>query len=513
LKVLIAGGAGFIGSTIASACLDAAIKPVILDNLVTGRREFITGRDFYEGDIADGQLVDCIFKDHPDVDAVIHCAALIVVPESVADPVTYYRANVVKSLEFVDHLVRNGCERLIFSSSAAIYGAGADLTVDENSPINPQSPYARTKAVCEAMFADIAAAQTIRVLSLRYFNPIGADPKMRTGLQLSRPTHALGKMMQALEDGVPFQVTGTDYPTRDGSGIRDYIHVWDLAAAHVAALSAFDALLAPMSTSLAINLGTGTGTTVREFLDAFNEVASVPIRAQDAERRPGDVAGAYTRIDRAVRLLDWQPQYGIADGIRHSLQWAALRHEVLSDEAADAALRRGPLGPAGHSAAVLLPHFPGQISDRSRCESGQYHGESHECTHITSETMAQVSQQGGGKDRGDISSFTLESGRRAGQLYDAGFRDPLMPASAQKVPQFKALLPHMVVDHGARHVEDNRRRLGRCEPDGQFSLLTPGGPRTHSADHAVKSAYLEGQGGLQAHAGPDRVSHRIRRNR
>ena len=145
LKVLIAGGAGFIGSTIASACLDAAIKPVILDNLVTGRREFITDRDFYEGDIADGQLVDCIFKEHPDVDAVIHCAALIVVPESVADPVTYYRANVVKSLEFVDHLVRNGCERLIFSSSAAIYGAGADLTVDENSPINPQSPYARTK--------------------------------------------------------------------------------------------------------------------------------------------------------------------------------------------------------------------------------------------------------------------------------------------------------------------------------------------------------------------------------
>jgi UDP-glucose 4-epimerase len=340
LKVLIAGGAGFIGSTIASACLDADIKPVILDNLVTGRREFTTDRDFYEGDIADGQLVDCIFKDHPDVDAVIHCAALIVVPESVADPVTYYRANVVKSLEFVDHLVRNGCERLIFSSSAAIYGAGADLTVDENSPVNPQSPYARTKAMCEAMFADIAAAQPIRVLSLRYFNPIGADPKMRTGLQLSRPTHALGKMMQALEDGVPFQVTGTDYPTRDGSGIRDYIHVWDLAAAHLAALSRFDALLAPMSTSIAINLGTGTGTTVREFLDAFNDVAGAPIRAQDAERRPGDVAGAYTRIERAVRLLDWQPQYGIADGIRHSLQWAALRHEVLSDETPDAALRQ-----------------------------------------------------------------------------------------------------------------------------------------------------------------------------
>ena len=195
MKVLIAGGAGYIGSTVASACLDAGISPVIVDSLVTGRREFTAGRAFYEGDIADGPLVDRIFAEHPDIGAVIHCAALIVVPDSVADPVGYYRANVTKSLEFVAHLLRNGCGRLIFSSSAAIYRAGADLTVDEDSSIDPQSPYARTKAVCEAMFADIAASQPIRVLSLRYFNPIGADPKMRTGLQLARPTHALGKMI------------------------------------------------------------------------------------------------------------------------------------------------------------------------------------------------------------------------------------------------------------------------------------------------------------------------------
>ncbi len=329
MKVLIAGGAGYIGSTVASACADAGITPLILDNLVTGRREFAAGREFYEGDIADGQLVDRVFKEHPDIDAVIHCAALIVVPDSVADPVGYYRANVAKSLEFVAHLLRTRCERLMFSSSAAIYGAGADLTVDENSPIDPQSPYARTKAVCEAMFADIAAAQPIRVLSLRYFNPIGADPKMRTGLQLPKPTHALGKMMQAQEEGIPFEVTGTDYPTRDGSGIRDYIHVWDLATAHVAALGRFDALLASTD-AYPINLGTGQGTTVRELLGAFNDVASVPIKARDAGRRPGDVAGAYTRIDRAAKLLDWHPQYGIAESIRHSLQWAAIRDERLS---------------------------------------------------------------------------------------------------------------------------------------------------------------------------------------
>jgi UDP-glucose 4-epimerase len=330
MKVLIAGGAGYVGSTVGSACLDAGISPVILDSLVTGRREFAAGRAFYEGDIADGPLVDRIFAEHPDIGAVIHCAALIVVPDSVADPVGYYRVNVAKSLEFAAHLLRNGCGRLIFSSSAAIYAASEDLTVDEDSPIDPQSPYARTKAVCEAMFADIAAAEPIRVLSLRYFNPIGADPKMRTGLQLPRPTHALGKMIQAQRDGVPFLVTGTDYPTRDGSGLRDYIHVWDLAGAHVAALTRFDALPGPAT---AINLGTGRGTTVRELLAAFNRVAGSPIQARDAARRPGDVAGAYTRVGRARRLLGWRSQYDLDEGVRHSLQWAAIRDEILSADA------------------------------------------------------------------------------------------------------------------------------------------------------------------------------------
>jgi UDP-glucose 4-epimerase len=326
VKVLIAGGAGYIGSTVASACSDAGIVPVILDSLVTGRREFAADHPFYQGDISDGTLIDRMFAEHPDIYAVIHCAALIVVADSVADPIGFYRANVTKSLEFVAHLLRNGCGRLIFSSSASIYKASEDLTVDEGSAIDPQSPYARTKAVCEAMFADVAAAEPLRVLSLRYFNPIGADPKMRTGLQLPRPPHALGQMIQAYEDGVPFVITGTGWPTRDGSGIRDYIHVWDLATSHVAALTRFDNL--PGSVTV-INLGTGTDTTVRELLDAFNQVADRPIEAREAGPRPGDVAGAYSRIDRAVRLLDWQPQYDIAEGIRHALQWAAIRDDIL----------------------------------------------------------------------------------------------------------------------------------------------------------------------------------------
>jgi UDP-glucose 4-epimerase len=282
MKVLISGGAGYIGSTVASECLDAGITPVILDNLVTGRREFTAGRHFYEGDIADGPLIDRIFTEHPDIDAVVHSAALIVVPDSIADPIGYYRANVTKSLEFAAHLIRNRCRRMVFSSSASIYGPGEDFTVDEDSALDPQSPYARTKAVCERMFADIAATQPLQILSLRYFNPIGADPKLRTGLQLRRPSHALGKLIEARDEAAPFTITGT-----------------------------------------------GTGTTVRELVDAFNAVAEAPVHVREAGPRPGDVAGAYTRSDRAKELLGWSPRLTVADGIRDSLRWAAVRVDRL----------------------------------------------------------------------------------------------------------------------------------------------------------------------------------------
>lgn len=330
VKILITGGAGYIGSTIASACLDAGITPVILDSLVTGRREFAEGRLFYEGDVSDGSLVDRIFNNHPDIYAVVHCAALIVVPDSVADPISYYEWNVRRSLDMVQHLLRNRCGRLLFSSSAAIYAPAADSSVDETSEIRPLSPYARTKALCETMFADIAAAEPIKVLSLRYFNPIGADPKMRTGLQVRKPTHVLGKLIEASVEGAPFRITGTDYPTRDGSGIRDYVHVWDLAAAHIAALTRFDSVLGTFD-QIPINLGTGSGTTVRELVEAFNRVVDAPIAAVDAPRRSGDSAGAFTRSDRARRLLGWEPKHTIEEGIEHSLRWASIRDDVFSD--------------------------------------------------------------------------------------------------------------------------------------------------------------------------------------
>jgi UDP-glucose 4-epimerase len=330
VKVLITGGAGYIGSTVASACIDADITPVILDNLSTGRREFTRGREFYEGDIADGALLDKVFAEHPDIEAVVHCAALIVVPDSVSDPVRYYEWNVTKSLGLVQHLLRNGCHRLLFSSSAAIYQASEGGSVDEESPIVPLSPYGRTKAVCEGMFADVAAGTPLRVLSLRYFNPIGADPKLRTGLQDRYPSHALGKLIQAHNSGEPFRITGTNYPTRDGSGIRDYVHVWDLAAGHVAALKSFDAVL-DAAPSIAINLGTGAGTTVRELVAAFNSVVTLPVKVVEAPRRPGDPAGAFTRTDRARRLLGWSATHTLAEGIADSLRWAEIRDSVLAE--------------------------------------------------------------------------------------------------------------------------------------------------------------------------------------
>lgn len=329
MDVLITGGAGFIGSTIASAAIDVGHRPIILDNLVTGRREFCEGRVFYDGDIADRDLVSRIFDDFPDISKVIHCAALIVVPDSVARPADYYRANVVKTLDFAETIVSRGVNDLIFSSSASIYRPDDGFTVDESSSLEPLSPYARTKVVVEQMLGDISAATGLRVLSLRYFNPIGADPKLRTGLQVGSPSHALGKLIEARTTGLPFNVTGEDFPTRDGSGIRDYIHVWDLAHAHLAALERFDQAVG--DGHAVINLGTGTGTTVRELVAAFEAVTGEPLDVRSAPRRPGDSVGAYTRSDKAARVLRWTAEHSIQEGIADTLKWFSKRGEVLPD--------------------------------------------------------------------------------------------------------------------------------------------------------------------------------------
>ncbi len=319
MKVLITGGAGYIGSAVAWACLDAGMQPVILDNLETGRFELVPGQAvFYQGDIEDGEYVDQIFAANPGIEATVHCAALTGIPESVASPGRYYEVNVAGTLALAGHLQRNGCARLVFSSSASVYAGSWGGGVKEDAPLGPASPYARTKAAGEAMLADLSAAGGPQVLSLRYFNPVGADPDMRTGPQ-GYPASVLGAMMLAHDRGGPFTVTGTTWPTRDGSGVRDYIHVWDLATAHVAALTWFGALPGPAA---AVNLGTGTGTTVLELLTAFERVAGRLPEVRTAGPRQGDTAGGYAITDLAEQLLGWRPRYSLEDAIQHALQWS-----------------------------------------------------------------------------------------------------------------------------------------------------------------------------------------------
>jgi UDP-glucose 4-epimerase len=334
MKVLITGGAGYIGSTVASACIDAGITPIILDNLSTGSADFVQDRIFYQGDVGSSRLLAQIFAEHPDIEATIHCAALASVEDSVRDPLAYYRENVAKTTTLLEALLAHGCHRLIFSSSAAIYRADGQPAISESAAIGATSPYGRTKVMAEQMFADVSASSPLRVISLRYFNPIGADPRMRSGRPGGRSTHALGLLIQAYQHGAPFTILGDRYETRDGTGLRDYVHVWDLALGHVAALRRFDTLLPPHGEHRyeAINLGSGNGATVRELVAAFESVVGRRVWVRQAGPRAGDVPGAYARTDKAGELLGWHPTLTLPDGIRSALEWAAseaAKHPVL----------------------------------------------------------------------------------------------------------------------------------------------------------------------------------------
>ena len=335
MKFLITGGAGYIGSTICSALEDVGHTPIILDSLVTGRKEFTKNRIFYHADIVDTPVVEQIFKDHPDIQATIHCAALIVVPESTEHPYEYYRENVNKSLELFHTLQRLGYKRVVFSSSAAIYDVVPGFMVNESSPLNPSSPYARTKSMMEMILQDFCAAYGMKGIALRYFNPIGADPKMRSGIHVKNPSHVLGKLVEtAMGIQKEFVLTGVEWPTRDGSGIRDYIHVWDLAQAHVLAVQDFDAVFTragnPEKGYLVINLGTGSGVTVKELVESFERVYGTKInKTQAAPPRPGDIAGSYANADTAKRLIGWEAKLSIDEGIRDALKWGDLRTSIL----------------------------------------------------------------------------------------------------------------------------------------------------------------------------------------
>lgn len=335
MKVLVTGGAGYIGSTVCSALLDSGHIPIILDSLITGRIEFTKERIFYEGDIADSTLLEKIFSENPDIKCVIHCAALIVVPDSVQRPDEYYYENVVKSVILFKNLIKLGCKQVVFSSSAAIYDDVPNFMVDENSPLNPRSPYARTKYMMEMVLKDFCLAYGMKGISLRYFNPIGADPKMRTGAYIKNPSHVLGKLIQATNsDEDIFCITGTNWSTRDGTGIRDYIHVWDLANAHVKAVENFNSLFESANGSNksyeVINLGNGKGVTVKEMVTAFERVIGREIAKKEVEPRPGDIAGAYANTDKANKLLNWSTQFSVEQGINDALVWLKRWSEIIN---------------------------------------------------------------------------------------------------------------------------------------------------------------------------------------
>jgi UDP-glucose 4-epimerase len=331
MKVLVTGGAGYIGSTTAKALEDAGHVPVVLDSLLSGPRAFVRDRIFFEGDIADRALLTRIVEEHPDLDATIHMAARIVVPESVEQPYLYYRDNVAKSLELFDQLVALGKPRVLFSSSASLYATPEAFVVTEDDALAPGSPYARTKRMMEQVLEDMAAATDLRAIMLRYFNPIGSDPDLESGVYVKEPSHVLGQLVLAARGQKDaFTITGVDLPTRDGTGLRDYVHIWDLARAHVRAVERFDDVLAATgSPSVVINIGRGDGVTVRELVTAFERVFGAPVPIVEAGPRPGDVPGAYAGVERAAELLDWRAELGIEEAIASALAWAEKRHEVL----------------------------------------------------------------------------------------------------------------------------------------------------------------------------------------
>ena len=331
MKILVTGGAGYVGSITCRALEDAGHTPVVLDSLFKGRRDFVGDRIFYEGDIADRALLSRIVDEHPDLACTIHMAARIVVPESVAQPYEYYRDNVTKSLELFDQLLALGRPRVVFSSTASLYAPVDGFEVDEGSPVEPTSPYARTKRTIEMVLEDMARGTDLRSITLRYFNPIGSDPDLTTGLYDREPSHVIGQLVLSASGAKEaFTITGTEHPTRDGTGIRDYIHVWDLARAHVAAVERFDDVLAEVGApSTILNIGTGEGVTVRELLRSFETVYGGAVPTREAGPRPGDAVGAYANVDRARTLLGWSSELTLEDGIASALAWGRRRPEVL----------------------------------------------------------------------------------------------------------------------------------------------------------------------------------------
>ena len=320
VPVLVTGGAGYIGSHAVLALKDAGWPVAVIDNLSTGFT-FAVPDDvpLYEGDIADAELLARIFAEQG-TKAIMHFAGSIVVPESVEAPLKYYENNTVKSRALIEAAVKGGVDHFIFSSTAATYGTPETSPVTEDSPRIPINPYGWSKLMTEQMLADTAFAHPMNYCALRYFNVAGADPQARTGQSTAGATHLIKVACEAAtgkRDGV--SVYGTDYDTPDGTGVRDYIHVSDLASAHVLAL---EALIEKPRRSLTMNCGYGRGFSVMEVLDAVDRVTNAHIERRMEPRRAGDAGELVSDPSRIRATLPWQPKHADLDEIiRHALQW------------------------------------------------------------------------------------------------------------------------------------------------------------------------------------------------
>jgi UDP-glucose 4-epimerase len=319
MSVLVTGGAGFIGSHMVHELVDAGENVVVLDNLSTGFQWSLpNAAQLVVGDVGDESAVRSLIKKNQ-VKAIIHFAGSIVVPESVADPLGYYHNNTAKSRSLLEAAVLGGVEHFIFSSTAAVYGNPETLPVAEDAPTRPMSPYGTSKLMTELMLADTARAHDLRYVALRYFNVAGADPKGRTGQSTPRATHLIKAACEtATGRRTHIDVFGTDYATRDGTCIRDYIHVTDLARAHMAAL----AYLRRGGTSQVLNCGYGRGFTVLEVLDAVKKASGVDFDVRFMPRRPGDPAQIVAEVSRIRDVLGWVPQYDdLATIVGSALAW------------------------------------------------------------------------------------------------------------------------------------------------------------------------------------------------
>jgi UDP-glucose 4-epimerase len=321
MAILVSGGAGYIGSHMVLELLDRGERVVVLDDLSTGAWWAVPPQAvFVQGDMGDQALVERVIAEHG-VTAIAHFAARIVVPDSVADPLGYYLNNTVKTRALLESAVRGGVRHVIFSSTAAVYGEPSVSPVPEDLALAPINPYGRSKLMSEWMLADVARAHGLSYVALRYFNVAGADPRGRSGQSSATATHLIKVASQAaLGERAGLEIFGDDYPTPDGTCVRDYIHVTDLARAHLAAL---DHLRAGGET-LTLNCGYGRGYSVKEVVEVVKAVSGVDFPVKLSPRRPGDPASLIAGADRIREVLGWRPAHDdLAEIVGHALAWEA----------------------------------------------------------------------------------------------------------------------------------------------------------------------------------------------